>query len=292
MNVAEFHARRRLVDTPSGRIAFVEHGAGPPALFVHGVPLNGFHWRHVMEGMGDSRRCIALDLMGLGYTEIAPGQDVSFAAQARMIGEFIAALGLDQVDLIGNDSGGAIAQIFAAHNPRRLRSLTLTNCDVHDGWPPEAILPNLEAARNGTLAGAFEQMVKDPAAARARFARTYVDPAVFTDELIRLYFEPFLLNAHRRDAFHRYFLGFDCAQTVAIEPLLKELHVPTLIVWALNDIFFPVKWAHWLRSTIPGAVGVVEVPEAKLFFAEDRPAALIGPLRDLLSSDRRTQPAG
>jgi len=282
MNVADFHAKRRFVETPSGRIAFVEHGEGSPALFIHGVPLNGFHWRHVMKGLGDCRRCIALDLMGLGYSEIAADQDVSFTAQARMIGEFIAALGLDRVDLVGNDSGGAIAQIFAAHNPGRLRSLTLTNCDVHDGWPPEAILPNIEAARMGTLAGAFEQLLKNPEAARARFARTYVDPAVFTDDAIRLYFEPILQDARRRDAFHRYFLAFDSRQTVAIEPLLRELRVPTLIVWGLNDIFFPVKWAHWLRSTIPGAVAVVEVPEAKLLFAEDRPEALIRPLRDFL----------
>jgi pimeloyl-ACP methyl ester carboxylesterase len=286
MDVAEFHAKRRFVDTPSGRIAFVERGEGLPALFVHGVPLNGFHWRHVMKGLGDCRRCIALDLMGLGYTEIAPGQDVSFAAQARMIEEFVAALGLGQVDLVGNDSGGAISQIFAAHNSGRLRSLTLTNCDVHDGWPPEAILPNIEAARSGTLAGAFEQLLKNPEVARARFARTYVDPSVFTDEVIRLYFEPILQNAHRRDAFHRYFLGFDSRQTVAVEPLLRKLRVPTLIVWGLNDIFFPVKWAHWLQATIPGAVEVVEVPEAKLFFPEDRPEALIEPLRSFLLRDR------
>ena len=100
--------------------------------------------------------------------------------------------------------------------------------------------------------------------------------------MIRLYFEPLLQNACRRDAFHRYFLAFDSRQTVVIEPLLRQLRVPTLIVWGLNDIFFPVKWAHWLRATIPGAVAVVEVPEAKLFFAEDRPEALIGPLRKFL----------
>jgi pimeloyl-ACP methyl ester carboxylesterase len=158
MNVTEFHAKRRFVETPSGRIAFVEYGEGSPALFVHGVPLNGFHWRHVMKGLGDCRRCIALDLMGLGYSEIAPDQDVSFTAQARMIGEFIANLGLDQVDLVANDSGGAIAQIFAAHNPGRLRSLTDAGC-ARRGWPPEAILL-ISGSREGTLAGAFEQLLR------------------------------------------------------------------------------------------------------------------------------------
>ena len=90
-----------------------------------------------------------------------------------------------------------------------------------------------------------------------------------------------------RDNFHRYWLSFDNRQTVAIEPLLRKLHVPTLIVWALDDIFFGVEWAHWLKKTIPGAERVVEVPGAKLFFPEDRPQALVEPLRSFLAAGRR-----
>src|SRR6516164_3850684 len=114
MDSATFHASRRYVDVKSGRIAFFEEGQGPVAIFVHGVPLNGYHWRNVIERVRHRRRCIAIDLMGLGYTEIAPAKDVSFAAQARMIAEVIDALHIDQIDLVGNDSGGAVAQIFAA----------------------------------------------------------------------------------------------------------------------------------------------------------------------------------
>ena len=86
---------------------------------------------HVIDRVQHLRRCIAIDLMGLGYTEISPSQDVSFTAQAQMVAEVIDALGIDKIDLVANDSGGAIAQIFAAHHPERLRSLVLTNCDVH-----------------------------------------------------------------------------------------------------------------------------------------------------------------
>jgi pimeloyl-ACP methyl ester carboxylesterase len=71
----------------------------------------------------------------------------------------------------------------------------------------------------------------------------------------------------------------DCAQTVAIEPALRRLRVPTLVVWAQADVFFAPEWGRWLRDTIPGVTRLVEVPEAKLFFPEDRPEALIGPLR-------------
>jgi pimeloyl-ACP methyl ester carboxylesterase len=284
VNAAEFHARRRHVATASGRIACVEQGEGPVALFIHGVPLNGFHWRHVIEGLKDVRRCIALDLMGLGYTEVGTAHDVSFTAQATMVARFLDALDIAQVDLVANDSGGAVAQIFAAHHPHRLRTLTLTNCDVHDNWPPAAIAPQIEAARRGVLADGFAAFRDDAAARQARFARAYADPGVLTDEVFRTYIDPLVASARSRDNFHRYWLAFDNRQTVAVEPQLRELHVPTLVVWGLDDIFFGIEWARWLERTIPGVRKVVEVPGAKLFFPEDRPQALIEPLRSFLTA--------
>ena len=73
-------------------------------------------------------------------------------ANAKMLEEFLDALKIDQVDLVGNDSGGGIAQIFAALYPERVRSLTLTDCDTHDNWPPEAFKPFLAMAAGGGLA--------------------------------------------------------------------------------------------------------------------------------------------
>jgi pimeloyl-ACP methyl ester carboxylesterase len=286
MEIAEFHAGRRIAEVASGRIAFFEKGNGPAALFVHGVPLNGYHWRHVIDRIEHRRRCIAIDLMGLGHTEISRSQDVSFTAQARMIAEVLDYLSIERIDLIGNDSGGAIAQIFAAHYPNRLRSLVLTNCDVHDGWPPPQVLPLMERSRNGTLAPVFQNTLDRPDLARERYAsgesaplfRNYADPSVLSDEIIRLYLQPLLSSQERIEAFQRYWLAFDNAQTVAIHSALKGLQVPTLIVWGLEDIFFDKKWAYWLRDTIPGARRVIEVEDARLFFPEDRPDALTEPM--------------
>jgi pimeloyl-ACP methyl ester carboxylesterase len=286
MDIATFHKSRRFAHVKSGRIAYLDIGEGPAALFVHGVPLNGYHWRHVIERIRHRRRCIAIDLMGLGYTEIAPNQDVSFAAQARMIAEVIDSLGIEKIDLVSNDSGGAIAQIFAAHHPDRLNSLVLTNCDVHDGWPPPQVLPVIERARNGTLAPIFQPLVDRPDLVRERFAkgesvplfRCYADPGILTDELIRLYLQPPLSSQQRIEAFQRYWLAFDNTQTTAIHAALKRLTVPTLIVWGLDDIFFDKKWAYWLKDTIPGARRVIEVPDGRLFFPEDRPDALATPM--------------
>jgi pimeloyl-ACP methyl ester carboxylesterase len=284
MTVESFHSRRRFVETESGRIAYVEQGAGPVALFIHGVPLNGFHWRHVIAEMQDIRRCVALDLMGLGYCKISPTQDVSFVAQAAMIRQFVDAMGFDKVDLIANDSGGGIAQIFAAHNPERLRSLTLTNCDTHDNWPPAAIGPSIEAAREGILLDRYVALIDDAAERYTRLLRAYADSRVLTDEVYRVYIDPLRATEESRNNFHRYWIAFDNAQTLAIEPLLRQLKVPTLVVWALDDIYFDVKWAYWLQRTIPGVVRVVEVPGARLFFPEDRPQALTEPLRSFLVS--------
>src|SRR5580704_17416927 len=114
------------VQTASGHISYTEQGTGPVALFVHGVLLNAHLRRHQLMELFDIRRCTAVDLLAHGDTEIAPGQDVSVTANAKMLKEFLDALNIDQVDLVGNDSGGGISQIFAALYPERVRSLTLT----------------------------------------------------------------------------------------------------------------------------------------------------------------------
>jgi pimeloyl-ACP methyl ester carboxylesterase len=281
MNASTFHARRRFAATPSGRIAYVEEGSGPPAVFLHGVPLNGFHWRHVLAGVADLRRAIALDLMGLGYSEVAVDQDLCFPAQARMLAEFCDALGLGAVDLVGNDSGGAVAQIFAANHPERIRSLTLTNCDVHDHWPPPAILPTIEAARSGALIAGARLMLEQPELAHSEggLGVGYANPETLSDETVQVYLEPLLATPERMENARRYWLAFDCAQTVAVEGALRRLAAPTLVVWGLADVFFDLRSARWLAEAIPGVRRLVEVPGAKLFFPEDRPQALLEPLR-------------
>ncbi len=169
----------KTIETPSGRIAFAEAGTGPVALFVHGVLLNKHLWRHQLAALSDIRRCIAVDLLAHGDTEIGPDQDVSVTANAHMLNEVLEALHIDQVDLIGNDSGGGIAQIFAAHNPGRVRSLTLTNCDAHDNWPPTAFGPFVEMVKAGGLRDTLNAMLADKAIFRSPGSRTKILRRIF-----------------------------------------------------------------------------------------------------------------
>ena len=265
----------RSIETPSGRISYAEAGSGPVALFVHGVVLNKHLWRHQLSGLSDIRRCIAVDLLAHGDTEIEPNQDVSVTANANMLREALDALGIDQVDLVGNDSGGGIAQIFAALNPNRVRSLTLTDCDTHDNWPPEAFKPFVEMVAAGGLSKMLNAMLADKSIYRSLGALGpgYERPETATDEDIEIYLRPHLRSEQRTRDLERFVGAFDHKHTLAIEPQLRRLKAPTLIVWGMDDVYFPVKWAHWLAEAIPGAKPPVELPGARIFFPEERAEA-------------------
>lgn len=272
MNAKKSAPVHRSVQTASGRISYTEQGSGPVALFVHGVLLNSYLWRHQLEDMSDIRRCIALDLLAHGDTEIMPNQDVSVTANAEMIKEFLDALHIDQVDLVGNDSGGGISQIFAALHPERVRSLTLTDCDTHDNWPPEAFKPFLTMAAAGGLRGTLQTMLADKSVYRSAQALgpAYEHPEQVSDESIETYLRPFVRNDQRLHDLERFLAAFDNKHTLAIEAQLKTLKAPTLIVWGTDDVYFDVKWAHWLGDNIPGARQRVELQGARIFFIEER----------------------
>ena len=272
MDIRIAAATRDRVKTASGHIHYTEQGIGPMALFVHGVLLNGHVWRHQLTHLSDLRRCIAVDLLAHGDTEIASDQDVSMAANANMLKEFLDALGVDQVDLVGNDSGGGIAQIFAALYPQRVRSLTLTNCDAHDNWPPEAFKPFVAMVKAGGLRGTLEAMLSDKSIYRSPDALglAYEHPENVTDETIESYLRPFLATEQRTRDLERFVEAFDNEHTTAIEPKLKALKAPTMIVWGTDDIYFDVKWSRWLADTIPGTKRRVEFKDARIFFPEER----------------------
>ena len=262
----------RTIQTPSGRIAYTEQGTGPVALFVHGVLLNKHLWRHQLAHLSDIRRCIAVDLLAHGETDIAGDQDVSVTANAKMLEQFLDALNVEQADLVGNDSGGGIAQIFSALHPQRVRSLTLTDCDVHDNWPPAAFKPFLAMAAGGGLGGTLEAMLsnKDVYRSPQALGPAYEHPEQVTDESIEIYLRPLVRTGQRTRDLQRFLAAFDNAHTRAIEARLKTLTVPTLIVWGTDDVYFDVEWSKWLAETIPGTRRRLELEGARIFFPEER----------------------
>jgi pimeloyl-ACP methyl ester carboxylesterase len=197
-------------------------------------------------------------------------------ALAAGLDDFCDALGLTGIDLVANDTGGAIAQIFAARHPQRLATLTLTNCDTADNLPPEDFKPMVELAAAGTLAPSAVALFSDlDAAAQISFGSAYEHLERIDPEIIRSYLEPCFGTLERARQFERLLVALDAGDLLAVMPQLKQLTVPTLVVWGTGDEFFDVSWAYWLRDTIPGVTRVVTVDGARLFFPDERPADLL-----------------
>jgi pimeloyl-ACP methyl ester carboxylesterase len=254
MDIPELTARRRTLITASGDIAYTESRAGPAAVFVHGLATSGALWRHVIEQVDGTTRCIAVDLPLHGGTP--PRQDPSVTAMAQLI-----------VDLCQG-------------HPELLRSLVLTNCDTEGNFPPPSFLPVIEAAARGEIAPLLTVAAADPAAARmSPLAVGYERPDKVPDEVWRAYLTPIGEMIERARLFERMLTALNPAELDAATARLRHLDVPVLLVWGTAEEALGVEWAYRLRELIPGAREVVEIDGGKLFFPEERPGELAVQLR-------------
>ncbi len=220
------------------------------------------------------RRCIALDEMGLGYTEVAAGQEVSFAAQARMIAAFLDTTKIDNVDIVGNDTGGGISQIFTATYPARVRTLTLTNCEVHDLWPNALLTGFYQGVASGVVPQALKQMLSDIALARQQLgALVYEDAETFTPEVVQVYLAPIVASDDRIKQFQQLCdWKRNRPQLMEVAPKLQASEIPAQIIWGDADRVFDMGPSlGWLRANLGGLQKVTLVPRAKLFFPEEHP---------------------
>ena len=282
MDAAAYRALRRYAKTSFGDIAYVERGSGTAALFVHGYLLNGFQWRGALERLSPYRRCIALDLMGLGYTEVAQGQSVTPDAQVAMMVAFLDALSIPKVDIVASDSGGQAAQLLLVRHPDRVRSLLLTNCDTEPDSPPRALKKALEWAHAGVLP---ERMIAPWIADKDRARREYRDLYTYranpTDEANDYYFPPLISSPRRRELVQAYTIGLERNPLIGIGPLLRRSTVPARIVWGMGDTIFSTAGPDYLDRNFGHSMGVRRLEHAKLFFAEEMPDVIAQEARRL-----------
>jgi pimeloyl-ACP methyl ester carboxylesterase len=277
---------RQTAELAGGLVAYVDHGAqeAPVALFVHGVLVNADLWRNVIWDVADVRRCIAPDLSGHGGTPIpldgASGADLTLHGHAARLDELCAHLGLDQVDVVANDTGGAVAQVFAARYPGRIRTLTLTNCDCQDNFPPELFEPFVAMAEAGELGPVVAAMANDSSLARseAGFGMGYATALQLSDELLASYTGPFAADGGQ--GLERFLVAPKAEELVAVAPLLAALQAPVQLAWGTADIFFPPSWVDRMRELLPSTERVTLVPDAMLFWPDERAADLVPLLRD------------
>ncbi|RAO78025.1 alpha/beta fold hydrolase [Dyella jiangningensis] len=284
LDAATYRRERRHAHLPCGDVAYLDRGRGPATLFLHGFPLNSFQWRGVIAQLSGERRCIAPDWLGLGYTHVAPGRAVTPAAQVNMLIALLDLLHVVTVDVVANDSGGAIAQCLMTRHPERVRTLLLTNCDVENDSPPAALQPVIEMSRKGRFVDQWlAPWLADKALARSPQGiggMCYQFPEHPTDEALDYYLSP-LCQPAQKPWVHAYALGLTPNPLAGIEPQLKHSRVPTRILWGTGDDIFSQASPDYLQRTLGNPRGIRRIPGAKLFFPEEYPDVIVEELRRL-----------
>lgn len=274
-DAAAWAAARRLAETRFGRIAYADRGSGRAALFLHGFPLNGFQWRGLFDRLAAHRRCVAPDLMGLGFTEIPANQGVTPADQVAMLEALLDALAIPIVDVVANDSGGQVAQLFMARHPERVRTLLLTNCDTEPDSPPPAVMPLIRLARAGRFADErLAPWSADKTLARSAqglFGMTFTYPHRVLDESIDCYLAPLVSSAQRKAQVDAFAVGLYPNPLAGTEAELRKGTTPVRILWGTGDEIFSQDSPDYLDRIFRGSRGVCRVPGARLFWPEEFP---------------------
>jgi pimeloyl-ACP methyl ester carboxylesterase len=263
----------RDLEVPGGRLRIHEAGSGSPIVFVHGLLVNANLWRKVVPRLAPDFRCVSLD-MPLGSHELAvPGADLTPPALANMIADAIEAAGLEDVILVGNDTGGGLSQLVVTQRPERIGRLVLTSCDAYDNFPPRffqvvlapALIPGaarfvfapMRLRRIRELPIAFGWLMHSGLDADA--GDSYVLPAP-TSAAVGADLRRAMGGIHRR-------------YTIAAAERFGEFERPVLIAWSRDDRFFPAAHAERLANDFPDA-RLEWIEHSRTFSPEDRPERL------------------
>jgi pimeloyl-ACP methyl ester carboxylesterase len=272
----------KAIQVSAGTIRYREAGTGPPIVFVHGYLVDGRLWDRVVEALADRYRCIAPDWpLGAHQIAMSPDADLTPPGIATIIADFLAALDLEDVTLVANDSGGAMSQVLVARRPARVGRLVLTNCDTHDNFPPSffKVMPPVAKLPGGMqlMAAPF----RIPAVTRLAFrpfAKTS-PPAGLVESWAA---GPKTDRALMRDL-AKVTAGMDKRHTLAAAESLSGSEFPLLLAWAPGDRYFPIRYAERLAAEVGGAK-LVRIPDSATFVPFDQPVRLAAEIADFAPS--------
>jgi pimeloyl-ACP methyl ester carboxylesterase len=255
---------------PQGAVRYHSVGSGPAVVFVHGALVNANLWRKVVAELSADFRCVTLDLpFGSHVVPMAPDADLSPPAVADLIADAIEALELDDVTLVGNDTGGAICQIVVTRRPERIGALVLTSCDAFDNFPPKLMKPIMPLLSHAALLRATLAPARARAVQRAIFgalAKRPVEP-----EVLDSYALPAVTSGDVRRDLARFMAGLDKRHTLEAAERLPAFDKPAVIAWSREDRFFPPDHGERLAELL--SQGRLEwIEDSRTFSPEDQPA--------------------
>jgi pimeloyl-ACP methyl ester carboxylesterase len=264
---------RREVRLPAGRLAYHERGSGPPIVFVHGVFANAALWSRVVPLLADRFRCIVPDWpLGSHSDPLEAGADVSPPAVAAMIGELIDGLELQGPTLVGNDTGGALCQMYVVDAPDRVSRLVLTNCDAYDKFPPQPFtylvwVPHVPGAVLLLATSMRPRFMRRLPIAYGWLAKRM--PREVEDAFV----EPVMTSKGVRRDIGKFLKAASKKQLMAAAKRLPGLDVPVLLAWGEDDRAFKISFGERMAADLPDA-RLVRIPDSYTFVALDQPERL------------------
>jgi pimeloyl-ACP methyl ester carboxylesterase len=267
------------LELPQGTIRYRDSGKGSPLVFIHGLLVDGLLWRKVTPTLEREFRCIVPDWpLGSHRIPLAESADRSPRGMAHLIADFLAALELEDVTLVANDTGGAIAQLLVTERPERVGRLVLTPCDCYENFFPPMFKPLQWLARVPGALTLLAQPMRSAAVRRSPLGLGMLTKRPIPDEITRGWIEPSLLDADVRRDVVGLLRQVDARDTLAAARKLRDFDRPTLIAWAREDVVFKVRFAERLAQDIPNA-RLELIEDSRSFVSEDQPerlAELIG----------------
>jgi len=269
------------VELPHGTVHYHESGAGAPVVFLHGYLMGARLWDPVVRLLEGEFRCLVPELpFGAHPVPMRTGADLTTAGLGRLVADFLGALDVSDVTLVGNDSGAAVAQVVAARHAGRLGGLVLATGDAFDNYPPKPFRPLIAAARTGTLTAPLAMLkARRPRSLPTAYGwLTHGDlPHDLIDQWVAAYFADRGVRSDLRRLTAA--LGNDAFMNqIATE--LVTFSRPALLAWAADDKFFPAEHARRLAAILPNA-RVELIPGSRTWVMRDQPertAQLIGEL--------------
>ena len=275
----------RLLDVGAGEVAYRRVGSGPDVLFVHGWPVSGATFRLLLPHLVDHVTCHVIDLPGSGSSRFTADTTLSVDQHIKSVRRVLDLLELEQVAVVGHDSGGMIARHAVAGDPR-LVAMGLVNTEQPQGlsWRFKLFL----AARGLPGFGAGLGWVAGrPRLRRNRFVLgdAFADSALLDGEFDEFFLEPLHDLLERQRAAIRLLRSFDVQHVRDLAAVHQRITVPVQLVWGNQDPFFPLPWAEEMVGTFPDARLEV-IKGAGLFCHEERPAEVAQALLPVLLGER------
>jgi len=264
----------RELDLPGGRIRCFEAGAGAPIVFVHGLLVNANLWRKVVARLSPDFRCIALDLpLGSHTLPMPENADLSPYGLADLVADAIAELGLEDVTLVGNDTGGAICQIVVTRRPERIGRLVLTSCDYRDNFPPAMFSYFKPVARVPGLMKLALAPMRFSAPRHLPMTIGWLVKRPIDRAAEDSYLFPAMAGGGVERDVKKFIRGVHTRYTNEAADRLGEFEKPALIAWSREDRLFKPDHAEALANDLPNA-RLEWIDDARTFSMEDNPERL------------------